>query len=45
MGNIKIDVASQQLQTAREDGRGGHAVGVVVAVDCDPLLGFDRGRK
>jgi len=33
MRNIKIDLGAQQPQAAEQDGRGGHAIGVVVAID------------
>ena len=37
MGDVVVDLGTQEPQAPQEDGGGGHAVGVVVAVDGDRL--------
>ena len=40
--NVIADLGAEHLQAEPEDGRAGHAVDVVIAVDDDPLSGGDR---
>jgi hypothetical protein len=44
VGHIPEEVCIERLQAARQNGRRGHPISVVVAVDAQPLPRFDRGH-
>ena len=40
---ILVDLGVQKPQAVQQNRGGGHAIGIVVAVDGNPLLGLDGG--
>ena len=44
-GQVIADIAAEQLEAAIDERGGGHAVGVVIAVDDDAAAGFDCAKN